>query len=152
MRGAVAVFNRQRRVRVDLRWLRIFAPLALCRCREISANARFALQQLAEVEIAIVSDRVIAQVHAQFMNIPGTTDVITFEHGEIVLSAETARVVATEHGHPIEEELALYIVHGLLHLNGFEDATPAAAARMQKVQARVLAGCLGEMRLAVNGG
>ena len=68
--------------------------------------------------------------------------VITFEHGEVVMSAPTAALYAAEHGHRVEEELALYTVHGLLHLNGFEDATSRAAARMQKVQTRVWKQCL----------
>ena len=76
------------------------------------------------------------------MGIPGATDVLTFEHGEIVMSAQTAALYAAEHGHRVEVELALYTVHGLLHLNGFEDTTSRGAARMQKVQSRVLKECL----------
>ena len=90
------------------------------------------------------ADRVIARVHWDFMRVPGATDVITFEHGEIVMSAETAARFAGEHGHSVEEELALYTVHGLLHLNGFDDATSREAARMKRIQARVLKQCIAE--------
>src|SRR5688572_27305379 len=107
----ITVVNRQRKVRLALEWLRRFARLALPKCREESDDKRFALKAHTEVEVAIVSDRVIAGVHEQFMNIPGATDVITFEHGEIVMSAETAARYAGEHGHSVEEELALYTVH-----------------------------------------
>ena len=95
-----------------------------------SDDGRFALKQLEEVEVAVVSDEVISKVHDDFMGIPGATDVITFDHGEIVISAETAVGYAKEHGHTVNEELALYIVHGLLHLNGYDDTTPAAKKRM----------------------
>ena len=123
-------------------WLRGFAMLALEKCRELSDDGEFALKKLDEVNVAIVSDRTIACVHQEFMGIAGETDVITFEHGEIVMSASTAALYAAEHRHPIEVELALYTVHGLLHLNGFEDATSRNAARMHKVQNRVLKECL----------
>ena len=141
----VTVANRQRKVRLELEWLRRFASCALPKCRDQSADNRFALKALPEVEVAIVSDRVIADVHQQFMNIPGPTDVITFEHGEIVMSAETAASYAAEHGHSVEEELALYTVHGMLHLNGFEDATSREAARMRLVQDRIWKACLAEL-------
>ena len=141
----IVLQNRQRTLRPDLAWLRAFARLALPKCRELSDDGRFALKRLDEISVAIVSDRTIARVHAEFMGIPGPTDVITFEHGEIVMSAQTAALYAAERGHRIEEELALYTVHGLLHLNGFEDATSRAAARMQKVQTRVWKQCLTEI-------
>jgi probable rRNA maturation factor len=95
------------------------------------------LRDVAEIAIAIVSDRAIAAVHEQFMQIPGPTDVITFAHGDVVVSAETARARAAELGHSVESELALYIVHALLHLNGFDDTSPRAAARMRRVQDRL---------------
>ena len=138
----ISIFNRQRAVRFELRWLRRFARVALEKCRVISDDGKFALQQLDEVNVAVVSDRTIARIHVEFMGIAGATDVITFAHGEIVMSAQTAALYATEHGHRVEVELALYTVHGLLHLNGFEDAISREAARMQRVQTRVLKECL----------
>ena len=141
----VTVVNRQRKVRLAMAWLRAFAARALPYCREESDDERFALKSLPEVEVAIVSDRVIADVHQRFMNIPGATDVITFEHGEIVMSAETAASYAADHGHSVEQELALYTVHGMLHLNGFEDATSEEAARMHRVQDRIWKECLGQL-------
>lgn len=140
----IFVQNRQRTIRFDVAWLRRVAVLARGKCVEICGDGRFALREMAEVEVAVVSDRVIARVHWDFMRVPGATDVITFEHGEIVMSAETAARFAGEHGHSVEEELALYTVHGLLHLNGFDDATSREAARMKRIQARVLKQCIAE--------
>lgn len=137
--------NRQRSVRFNLRWLRRFAGLTMEPCLKESANGRFGLTALEEVSVAIVSDRAIARVHEQFMEIPGPTDVITFEHGEIVMSAQTARLQALERGHPIETELGLYLVHGLLHLNGFQDASSEDAARMDCSQHRILDACLAQL-------
>ena len=138
----IHVENRQRAVPVNLPWLRRFAEVALGKCALQSADGRFALRQLAEVEVAIVSDRVIARVHRDFMGLPGPTDVITFAHGEIVMSAPTAQSYAREFGHSTDRELALYTIHGLLHQNGYEDATARAAARMRRTQERLLRACL----------
>ena len=141
----ISVHNRQRTVRLRLPWLRRFAAAALPVCARHSADGRFALRALDEVEVVIVSDRVIAGVHQRFMDIPGPTDVITFEHGEIVMSAPTALAHAACHGQGVEMELALYTVHGLLHLNGYEDATPREAARMRQLQKRILRACVAQM-------
>ncbi len=131
-------------MRFDLAWLRRVAAAAVEKCCDVSADGRFALKALDEVEVAVVSDRTIARVHRDFMAIPGATDVITFAHGEIVMSAETARANAREYGHTAAEELALYTVHGLLHLNGFEDKTSRDAIRMRRVQSRILRECLAQ--------
>lgn len=134
----IVVVNRQRRVPLNIAWLRQAAQLALPRCLPLSDDGRFALQQLPEIVVAIVSDATMARLHVDFMGIDGPTDVLTFEQGEIVVSSETARAYAAEYGHPIEQELALYTIHGLLHLNGFDDLSAAPAARMRRTQNRVL--------------
>ena len=135
---AVQLFNRQRAVPLDLMRLRRIAPAAAARCLEHAGPGEHLLGQMDTVEISVVSDRVIARVHRQFMEIPGATDVITFGHGEIVLSAATAARQARENGEEPNREVARYIVHGLLHLNGHLDADPADAAAMWTVQESVL--------------
>ena len=138
----IEVHNRQRAVRVPLAWLRRIATVALARCTRAGGDGPAVLRELHAVEVTLVSDRLSAVVHARFMGIAGPTDVITFEHGEIVISAATAARQAAEHGAVLAEELALYIIHGLLHLNGYEDKTARGAARMRRVQARLLRACL----------
>ena len=109
-------------------------------CLERPGQRQPVLAVLPEVEAVLVSDRVIARIHRRFMNIPGATDVITFEHGELVVSATTASRQARELGEAIERELLRYIVHGLLHLNGHEDAAAADAAKMWRAQEEILNG------------
>jgi probable rRNA maturation factor len=145
--AALQIVNRQRRLRLNLAWLRQAADLALPQCLELSDDGRFALTALPEVVVAIVSDRVMAKIHVDFMGIEGPTDVITFEHGEIVVSAETAARYAVEYGNTIEQELALYTIHGLLHLNGFDDLAATPAARMHRAQNRVLRAVLKQLPL-----
>jgi probable rRNA maturation factor len=141
-RPIIHVENRQRRVKFDLRWLRRVAEFALLETLGQSRIKRAALRELAEVDVTVVSDRVISAVHRQFMNVHGATDVITFQHGEIVISADTARACAEQFNHSVEEELGLYTVHGLLHLNGFDDRSPSDRARMHATQARIVRACL----------
>ena len=143
----LSLHNRQRKVRFDLEWLREIAPAAAeAVCFSNPSEALIGYPALAElpveVEVTFVSDATIADVHRRFMNIPGPTDVITFDHGEIVISAETALENSKIHGKPLDEELALYLIHGLLHLRGFDDKEPQAAAAMSREQERILAGCL----------
>lgn len=136
-RVQINLVNRQRRVRLDAGLLARLAEGSLGECVRHSGDGRFALKKLALVEVAVVSDAAIARVHRQFMNAPGATDVITFEHGEIVVSADTASVQAAKHGHGVVEELALYVIHGLLHLNGWDDIVPRDRARMHRTQRRI---------------
>jgi probable rRNA maturation factor len=133
----IALINRQRRIRLDMRRLTQLAEISLAECVRNSGDARYALAKVPLVEVAVVSDAVIARVHRQFMNMPGATDVITFDHGEIVVSADTAKRCAAEHGHGMIEELALYIIHGLLHLNGYDDIELRDRVKMHRVQDRI---------------
>jgi probable rRNA maturation factor len=144
----IVLVNRQRRIALNTAWLRRVAKAALPICREVSDDGQFALKNLPEIVVAIVSDPAMARIHVDFMGIEGATDVITFDHGEIVVSADTAKLYAARFGHPIEQELALYTVHGLLHLNGFDDLSPEPAARMRKTQTRILRRILAKIPLS----
>jgi probable rRNA maturation factor len=97
------------------------------------------LTELPEIGVVLLSDRRMAELHKRFLNETGPTDVITFQHGEVVISAETARRQARAFGTTLEEELSLYIVHGLLHLCGFDDRTPKGAAEMKRLQEKLVA-------------
>lgn len=138
----IMVQNRQRRVRCDLRWIRLFSSMALPRCVADSRDGLYALQRLEEVVVTVVSDRKIAELHRQFMGIATPTDVITFHHGEVVVSLETAARECEMHGHSQMEELALYVVHGFLHLNGYTDVLEEERIRMHSAQERVWRECL----------
>ena len=138
----LSIRSLQRRVRLDLPWLRRFAAVAIEECLPVSGDEGFALSRLEEISVAIVSDRRIAELHVEFMSIEGATDVITFEHGDIVISAETAQTQARDYAQPVDHEIALYLIHGLLHLNGFDDLEARARRRMHAVQARVMRACL----------
>jgi probable rRNA maturation factor len=134
-----ALFNRQKAFSIPLPWLRRIAKTALPACLATSKPREDAvLATLEEVEITYVSDAEIARVHGEFLDDPTPTDVITFHHGEILISAETAARQALEHGQTLEHELALYLVHGLLHLAGWHDEEEAEAAEMARQQESIL--------------
>jgi probable rRNA maturation factor len=141
----ITVLNRQRAVRADLPWLRKFARQALAECVKHPARTEAVLPQLTAVAVTLISDDEIAAVHSRFFNIEGPTDVISFDHGEILISAETARANAARFRTTARNEMALYIVHGLLHLNGFEDEAPRDAVAMRRIQTKIFRQCLSEM-------
>jgi probable rRNA maturation factor len=133
------VQNRQRGVRLDMAWIRRFARGALTACagRFPKVGGTIGYVELDEVVVTVVSDARIDRLHREFMDIAGATDVITFEHGDIVVSADTAFREAQERGGTVEGELGLYIVHGLLHLNGFDDQSDDSRQEMHAVQDEV---------------
>lgn len=90
------------------------------------------------IEIVLVERVVMARVHGDFLGDPTETDVITFPYGEILVCPAVARDQAPGHGLEVEQEVLLYALHGLLHLAGYDDATPALAGRMARAQSRLL--------------
>ena len=98
------------------------------------SDAPVLLDDSGEIEISLVDDATIARVHEDFMAIPGATDVITFQHGEIIVSLDTAARVAAELDRTTADEVLLYCIHGLLHLHGYDDTTSAARAVMHARQ------------------
>jgi probable rRNA maturation factor len=102
----------------------------------------------ADLSIALVDDSTIHSLNRLHLNHDWPTDVITFSlgdssdstlEGELVVSTEMALRTARECGADPSAELALYIVHGLLHLCGFDDVRPEDTARMRVREQEVLA-------------
>ena len=107
------------------------------------------------IHLALVSDEQIAKLNGRHLQHEGPTDVLTFDmregvgagagegeaapNGEIVVSVETAAREAALRRHPIESELALYAVHGTLHLLGYDDQEAGEAEAMHVVEDRILA-------------
>ncbi|MEO7166599.1 MAG: rRNA maturation RNase YbeY [Spartobacteria bacterium] len=133
---SVRVHNRQRKLVLDRAALERFAQRALPFCMRQEGTG---LTTLPEIDVLLISDHRMAELHQRFMQIPGPTDVITFQHGEIFISAETAQRQADEYGATLEQELRLYLVHGLLHLHGFDDREPGARGRMGSTQEKIVA-------------
>jgi probable rRNA maturation factor len=102
------------------------------------ARDKSPILDLDEIEVTLVGDSVISEVHREFMSIDEPTDVITFDHGEILISTETATTQAAENQNSPEKETATYIIHGLLHLAGYADKAPEEFAEMAALQQGIL--------------
>jgi probable rRNA maturation factor len=101
----------------------------------------------AEVSLAFVDNATIQQLNKRYLQHDEPTDVLSFPlsepnasrlAGELVIGAEVARSEAERRGHPVEAELALYVIHGLLHLCGYDDETADGAAAMRQHEQRYL--------------
>lgn len=134
----ILVRNLQRKTPINIVELQKFAAKALCRSLQLSRRKSTELTELHEIFVWLISDRRMASLHRKFMNQAGPTDVLTFQHGEIFISVETAKRHARAFGTPLNRELSLYVVHGLLHLHGFDDRTQSAARTMARMQERIL--------------
>jgi probable rRNA maturation factor len=138
----ISVRNLQRKIRVNVGELETFAGGAVQRCLQLRKGQRSDLRKLLGVFVWLISDRRMALLHRQFLGKMGPTDVLTFQHGEIFVSVETARRHACAFGNSLIRELELYMIHGLLHLHGFDDQTPREARKMRAAQEKVLCGAL----------
>jgi probable rRNA maturation factor len=137
----ITVQNLQRRLSVKVTELEKFAGSAVQHSLQLQKRKRTDMRKLSEIFILLISDRRMALLHRQFLGQSGPTDVLTFQHGEIFISAETARRHARAFGNSLLRELKLYIVHGLLHLHGFDDQTPSDAHKMKAAQEKILCAC-----------
>ena len=98
-----------------------------------------------ELSLVFMTDPALAQLHADFLDDPNVTDVITFEGdpslgtaGEICVSADRAAHYAKTHQRDFSIELTLYLVHGWLHLAGYDDLEPAKKRRMRAAESRAM--------------
>jgi probable rRNA maturation factor len=140
----IFVQNHQRKIPVNVADLQIFAGKAMRCCLQLRKRKSTDLDKLREVFVWLISDRRMASLHRKFMHQTGPTDVLTFQHGEIFISAETARKNARAFGTSLADELRLYIVHGFLHLHGFDDRTDPGARKMERAQQKILHNCGGD--------
>lgn len=100
----------------------------------------------ATISLAVVDDTTIHALNKRYLNHDWPTDVLSFLlneqdghlEGEVVLSADTAATSAAEIGWPAAAEQLLYVIHGMLHLVGHADDTPAAANEMRAAEIRHL--------------
>jgi len=133
----VAVSNRQTRLAVD--GDRLGEAV-----RAVMAGSTISR---AEISVVVVDDPTIHDLNRRFLDHDWPTDVISFPleqedgyvEGEVVASADTALAEAPTYGWSGEDELLLYVIHGTLHLVGYDDATPEEKAEMQRRQREILA-------------
>lgn len=152
---SIAIANRHPRLRLDRRAV----TRAIQRLDADFPSDTHAGAPTGELSLVFLSDADLAQLHAQFLDDPSITDVITFEGdpnagvaGEICVSVDAAlrqvapAVRATRSPRPLSsttlaafsDELTLYLVHGWLHLAGYDDLVPAKKRIMRRAEARAM--------------
>jgi len=107
--------------------------------------------------VAFVSDRKIRSLNKKYLNHDYATDVLSFDLrssfsvpfprgrgrrfliGEIVVSTDTAVKNAAIYGTSVKREIILYLIHGILHLLGYDDHTPQEIQTMRRKEAQLLA-------------
>jgi probable rRNA maturation factor len=100
----------------------------------------------AMISLAVVDDATMQDLNRRFLNHDWPTDVLSFAlqadgthlEGEVIISADTAAATAAELGCTPAAEQLLYIIHGMLHLVGYSDKSPAEAQEMRVAEARFL--------------
>ena len=121
-----------------------------CPAREVRRVLETALRMEgrdAELSVALVGDEEMTALNGRFLGRAEVTDVLAFPYsaegeplaGEVVVNAELAAREAAGRGHGAREELLLYLVHGLLHLLGYDDHSAPDRRRMRRREAEVLA-------------
>jgi probable rRNA maturation factor len=100
------------------------------------------------MNVVLADSSTIRQYNKDFLQHDYPTDVISFPiedrrseghlEGEVLVCTKVAKERAGEFGWSAEEELLLYIVHGVLHLVGFDDITPELKEEMQKNERKYL--------------
>ncbi len=96
-----------------------------------------------EVSLLLSDEAEIGELHGKYLNDPSPTDVITFsldeDSVEIAVSVERAEREARSRGHAAKVELALYLVHAVLHVSGYDDLASEDRMRMRAAEREVLA-------------
>ncbi len=137
---ALQVKNRQRKIRLDSRLLRRVGESTL---------AKMGVEG-AECGLLLVGDRTMARLNERYRGIASSTDVLSFpmreglfaslspgQLGDVVISAETAHRQARAAGRSLREELAALLIHGILHLLGYDHQTASEARRMKRLEAEL---------------
>ena len=135
--------NNQRRDPVPLKWL--------TRCAARAARAR-RLPTQGTIVVSFIDDRTMRILHGRFLESRRATDVLSFRYverrgarsgiiGEILIAPSAARRYATAHRIAYRDELARYLIHGLLHWLGHDDRTAEQQRTMRAMEDRLLARC-----------
>jgi rRNA maturation RNase YbeY len=99
------------------------------------------------VSLVLMNNRQISRTNDEFLGVKAPTDVITFEYPrglpegpeiEVLVSVEQAEREARRRRIPFRQELERYVVHGILHALGYNDATPGGRRAMHRAQEKIV--------------
>lgn len=101
------------------------------------------LNKRQDLSVAFVDDKRIAKLNAKFRGENRPTDVLAFGMykanllGDVVISTDAAKRQAPMYNSTIDEEITLYLLHGILHLAGFNDEKPKDRKKMEAKQEKI---------------
>jgi probable rRNA maturation factor len=110
--------------------------------RQVSSVLK--VKKTTRFSLAFVSPTVIRRLNREYRGYDKTTDVLSFPFknseilGEVLICLPVANKQAKEFKHSVQEEITVLLVHGLLHLFGFDHQKPKAAAKMFEFQKKIL--------------
>ena len=124
------------------------APVNKARMARLARGAarRLNIRATGTLAITFISARRMRTLNKRFLRHDWDTDVLSFRYdgepvvGEILIAPRLARAYAAEQGIGYETELARYVVHGMLHWLGHDDATPVQQRKMRAMENRLLNG------------
>jgi probable rRNA maturation factor len=159
----IEISSRQRSRTINKSWLKhasqelALATLANLRKKKpkhLTLKALKELESRGVLSLSLVSNRQIKELNAQWRGKNAATDVLSFpmglvppepgiawEFGEIIISVEKAEAQAKEYGHSFNREMAFLVVHGFLHLLGFDHETKQEEKEMFGRQKQILDAC-----------
>ncbi len=106
--------------------------------RRVVVRTLKAERSSADISVLVTDDRHMGKINKRFLNHDYATDVISFDTGDLVVSADFAKRYSRDHGIPYKEELARYLIHGTLHLLGYDDRNKKDFTRMHGRQEAIL--------------
>lgn len=95
------------------------------------------------IDIILISDKEIIKMNKEWFGRSHATDVIAFDDGEVYISVDTAKRQAKERGVSVGDELLRLAIHGLVHIEGYDDLTLEKFCRMRCREWEVLIRSLG---------
>ncbi len=138
----LVIANRQRTKKISTQHLRQITTVLLAELKVVEAD----------LGIALVGSKEMARVNWQFLQHEGSTDVITFDHaeaasspkdtpqihGELFICVDDAIAQAKQFGSTWQSEVVRYVVHGVLHLLGYDDLQPDLRRVMKREENRLV--------------
>jgi probable rRNA maturation factor len=94
--------------------------------------------KIPEISIVLVGDDKIKELNKKYRKKNQVTDVLAFDYGEIFICLPQAKRQAKQFGHSLKKELAILLIHGILHLAGYDDETKKDYNKMAKAQNDIL--------------
>ncbi|MBP7088113.1 MAG: rRNA maturation RNase YbeY [Candidatus Omnitrophica bacterium] len=144
----IEITNRQTIKRLNLKKISFFSRkiIALLSCTAKNSK-KFKINPSARISLLFCDNKIIKRLNKKYFRKTSSTDVITFPLqdkldpdylGEVIISVEEALKASEDSGYNWEKEIILYLVHGILHLIGYNDVTRSAKKIMERQQKKIL--------------